>query len=232
MSMHIKSPTGTPDIDIGSVRVKPSTATKNITQNGTYNASSDNVDGYSAVTVNVPSLSVMDKMILSPDTAPIESILYAPLTAADMDVTCYAVAAAPKSYQNDEKVSILGVPYSMSAECVPCFFCENNTDQVDAAFYGRNITISGVTSDVYHIYTMSLNAATKTARFYVDGVYRLESTFAHSGNVVVVGSGNTTLSDFAGRRVQCKYFGVIEELQSDAEIIAKQQELMEKYGIT
>ena len=29
--------------------------TKNITQNGTYNASSDNADGYSSVTVNVPS---------------------------------------------------------------------------------------------------------------------------------------------------------------------------------
>ena len=30
--------------------------TKTITANGTYNASSDNVDGYSQVTVNVPSL--------------------------------------------------------------------------------------------------------------------------------------------------------------------------------
>ena len=28
--------------------------TKNITANGTYNASSDNADGYSQVTVNVP----------------------------------------------------------------------------------------------------------------------------------------------------------------------------------
>lgn len=53
MSMHIKSPTGTPDIPIGSVRIKPSTTTKNITENGTYAASSDNVEGYSAITVNV-----------------------------------------------------------------------------------------------------------------------------------------------------------------------------------
>lgn len=52
MSLHIKSPVGTPDIDIGSVRVKPSTATKTITQNGIYTASTDGVDGYSAVTVN------------------------------------------------------------------------------------------------------------------------------------------------------------------------------------
>ena len=63
MSMGIKSPAGTPNIAIHSVHVVPSTTTKNITQNGTYNASSDNVDGYSAVTVNVPSLSEMDKVV-------------------------------------------------------------------------------------------------------------------------------------------------------------------------
>lgn len=53
MSMHIKSPAGTPDIPIGSVRVKPSTTVKTITENGVYNASTDNVEGYSLVTVNV-----------------------------------------------------------------------------------------------------------------------------------------------------------------------------------
>lgn len=35
------------------VTIKPTLTTKNITQNGTYNASSDNADGYSSVTVNV-----------------------------------------------------------------------------------------------------------------------------------------------------------------------------------
>lgn len=54
MSLHIKSPTGTPDIRIGSVSVKPSTAAKNIIANGAYTASNDGVDGYSAVTVAVP----------------------------------------------------------------------------------------------------------------------------------------------------------------------------------
>ena len=33
----------------------PALGTKSITANGTYNASSDNLDGYSQVTVNVPS---------------------------------------------------------------------------------------------------------------------------------------------------------------------------------
>ena len=58
MSMHIKSPDGVPDVDIHSMRVKPTTTTKTITESGTYNAISDGVDGYSSVTVNVPELPV------------------------------------------------------------------------------------------------------------------------------------------------------------------------------
>lgn len=38
-----------------AVNVAPNVTTKNITANGTYAASSDNVDGYSQVTVNVPT---------------------------------------------------------------------------------------------------------------------------------------------------------------------------------
>ena len=62
MSMHIKSPEGTPDIDIHSVRVKPTTMAKTITANGTYNASADSVDGYSAVTVAVHDIVANDKL--------------------------------------------------------------------------------------------------------------------------------------------------------------------------
>lgn len=61
MSMHIKSPAGTPDINIGSVRVKPSTTTKTITENGTYNASTDNAEGYSSVTVALPQTAPIQK---------------------------------------------------------------------------------------------------------------------------------------------------------------------------
>lgn len=47
-------PTGTDGFDSVHVAVPSATlTTKSITQNGTYNASSDNADGYSSVTVNV-----------------------------------------------------------------------------------------------------------------------------------------------------------------------------------
>lgn len=47
---------GVPAI-VKEVEVQPSLGTKTITVNGTYNASNDNYDGYSSVTVNVPTVS-------------------------------------------------------------------------------------------------------------------------------------------------------------------------------
>ena len=47
-------PGGTGDVEIGTV-IEPTLGTKTITINGTYSASTDNLDGYSSVTVNVPS---------------------------------------------------------------------------------------------------------------------------------------------------------------------------------
>ena len=50
---------GVPAI-VKEVGVQPSLGTKNIVANGTYNASSDNYDGYSSVTVNVPASTVSE----------------------------------------------------------------------------------------------------------------------------------------------------------------------------
>ena len=72
----------------------------------------------------------------------------------------------------------------------------------------------------------------KKAKFYVDGVFRKEKTFSHSGDKVIIGSGDIGLTRFGQRPTLCKYFGVVESLQSDSDIIAKHQELMEKYDIT
>ena len=52
MSLGVKTANGIQRIH--SVRVKPTTTTKTVTANGTYTASTDGVDGYSSVTVNVP----------------------------------------------------------------------------------------------------------------------------------------------------------------------------------
>ena len=53
MAFYIKTTEGLERLN--GMQIKPSTAEKTITANGTYDASSDGVDGYSAVTVDVES---------------------------------------------------------------------------------------------------------------------------------------------------------------------------------
>lgn len=59
MSLNVKTATGLERIH--GVMVKPSTTTKTIAENGTYNASSDNVEGYSSVTVAIPETVPIQK---------------------------------------------------------------------------------------------------------------------------------------------------------------------------
>ena len=55
MSVNIKTAQGLTSINSVLVRNKGNLVEKTITANGTYNAASDNADGYSGVTVNVPA---------------------------------------------------------------------------------------------------------------------------------------------------------------------------------
>ena len=202
---------------------------KTITENGVYNASDDNANGYSTVTVNVPSLLPMDKAVFGTNSIPIATCLYYPLSAADIDVTCYAVLAAPNS--NSEETVLLNIPYSLSDGNDPALYTPRNSNELYATVYSGNELINGISVADYHVYSISINIATKKARFYVDGVYYLEKTFLHSGGIVCVGCGDINGTKLNGRYTKCKYLGVVESLESDNDIIMKQQTLMAKYGI-
>lgn len=66
----------------------PALVTKNITANGIYNATSDNADGYSSVTVNVPTGSQNSKcFVISLDSDGING--FNELTPADSDIAAH-----------------------------------------------------------------------------------------------------------------------------------------------
>ena len=172
----------------------------------------------------------MDKVIFDTNSIPIATCLYYPLSETDIDATCYAVLAAPNS--NSDETALLNIPYSLSNGNDPAFYTPRNSNELYATVYSENELINGVSVADYHVYTISVNAATKKARFYVDGVYYLEKTFSHSGGIVCVGCGDINGTTLNGRYTKCKYLGVVEALQNDADIITKHQELMKKYRIT
>lgn len=229
---------------LNGVYIKPSTIEKTITANGTYNASSEGADGYSTVAVNVPSKidtsflpsSDASKVIASnvPDALGVNAIggrYYIPLSGADTDVTCYTVA---KTNLNAYDMVLMCVPHSNESGCNPAYYLGNSGDTrtVQGTVYGNNTSISGIYCDEWHVYTLSINGTTKKVRYYVDGVYKFEKTFAHSGNSVVLGAGDKNANWFAGRPLYCRYAGVVTEFESDEAIIANQLAIMEKIDMT
>lgn len=242
MAFYIKTTLGLEQIN--GVRIMPSTAEKTIAANGTYNASSDGVDGYSAVTVDVPSKidtsylpsSDGSKVITSnaPDALGIHTInerYSMQLMGADTDVTCYGVV---KSISDYRELILMCVPYANSEGNNPSFYLAGggNINTVQGTVYGNNTFITGVDCTAWHVYTLAINNATKKVRYFVDGEYKFEKTFSHSGDSVVLGAGDANGSSYAERPLYCRYAGAVAEFESDEAIIANQLAIMEKIDMT
>ena len=242
MAFYIKTTLGLEQIN--GVRIMPSTANRTITANGTYNASSDGVDGYSAVTVDVPSKidtsylpsSDASKVIVSnaPDALGIHTInerYVMPLAGADTDVTCYGVLRSISDYR---EMILMCVPYASSEGNNPAYYLAGGGDvsTVQGTVYGSNTYITGVDCTAWHIYTLAINNTTKKVRYFVDGQYKFEKTFSHSGGSVVLGAGDVNGSSYAERPWYCRYAGAVAECESDEAIIANQLAIMEKIDMT
>lgn len=109
-------PSGTDGFDSVHVAVPSATlTTKSITQNGTYNASQDNADGYSSVTVDVQGgssavvqpLSVTQNGTYNPPSG-IDG--YAPVT---VNVSGGGIPSLPAEYQQVEYISCAGSQWTL-----------------------------------------------------------------------------------------------------------------------
>lgn len=219
-----------------------------VTQNGTYTPSGTTI-GYGPVTVNVSGgssfidLSFLPNSVAAdvlssrslqlPTEGGITSIvknekLYTDLSAANTDVTCYAVL---KCTSTGEDI-LLCVPYSNSNGNNPSFYTSYNSYNVDCTVYAGNTNIPGLSCNTNHVYALAINASTKKVRYFVDGAYIMEKTFNNSGACVVVGAGDKTASSYASATTDVAYFGVVADLESDATVIANMQVIMQKLGLS
>jgi hypothetical protein len=242
MAFFIKTTEGLERLN--GMQIKSSTAEKIIAANGTYDASDDGVDGYSTVTVDVPSKidpsylpsSDASKIVVSnaPDALGIHTInerYSMPLTGVDTDVTCYGVM---KSISDYREMILMCVPYANSEGNNPSFYLAGggNINTVQGTVYGNNTFITGVDCTAWHVYTLAINNTTKKVRYFVDGEYKFEKTFSHSGDSVVLGAGDVNGSSYAERPLYCRYAGAVAEFESDEAIIANQLAIMEKVDMT
>lgn len=149
------------------------------------------------------------------------------LSDANTDVTVYFVG---KRTTNARYFVFMDIPYALSNGNSPSFYNNIGTYAVETTIFASNAS-TVYSSDTEHIYAISLDASTKTAKWYIDGNLLRTYNYGNSGNIALIGGGAPTTLDYDSD-IYFKYGGVVEECESDATIIANMQAIATKLGIT
>ena len=158
------------NVDVAVPSVSPTLITKSITQNGTYNASSDSADGYSSVTVNVsgggglvyeagtwtPAEDVNNYVINFSGTHTVAPWYYliADATGVYSDVTSSNYSILYYNYHQ-----LTGAPFNVST----------TTDRYAAVQYFYRSSASAITNGILNItfpYTYEIGDSTNCSRFW------------------------------------------------------------------
>lgn len=159
---------------------------------------------------------------------PIGAVLCKSLGTPNIDVTCYCVT---KFLGTAGETMCMAAAYAFSGGNCPSFYSSNGTKVQQAVYGSYNPEIVGANYKDYHVYAFSLNQTSKKVRFYFDGVFSEEITFANSGSVLSIGRPAPDSSNYDGSYA-FKYGGAVTEVESDATIIANMQTIMQKLGIS
>lgn len=114
--------------------------TKSVTQNGTYNASSDNADGYSKVTVDVPNTyEALDegKVVKNGDLVPQITSLVDRNSVVDTTTINQLTVAVPNTYDAEDEGKVL-----QNGELVPQIISLFDTNGVFDTTKIRQITVA------------------------------------------------------------------------------------------
>ena len=244
--------------------------TKNITQNGTYNASSDNADGYSQVTVNVSGSIAPDLTYLPNSTAasvdisqdynsyesgkmawgkvafttktyntssvaptkqadyidvPYNTVGFSSVADVNTDMTVYLCV---KLIAQSDTAGILSVSYAMSTKNQPNFWSTGQL--VKGGTYNNDFQTNISATADYRVLVLKIDNTSKITTFFVDGAVVAEKAFTNSGWIIAFAAGTTNL-DYPCE-LNVKYYGVVNEAESDATVIANSQTIMQKLGLS
>lgn len=188
------------------VSAAPNLGTKTITVNGEYNASSDSLDGYSSVTVNVPpTVPVISSLSITPSTSAQTFTAtggvdgYSPINVSAVDNTIDANITADNIKSG---VTILGVTGTLPTVSEPYRELEvNNGTLQGSTTTSRIVNINGATNLGSYVLARAYvtnNNISGTVDFSsittLNHDYSLSGTFYNSAVTGVDLSGVTTIS--------------------------------------
>ena len=141
------------------------------------------------------------------------------------DCTAYAILKTRYVY-GDPSLLAIGDYYSSGGQ--PAFYTRNSA--LMATVYGGDTNV-GVSSAVYHVLSISINATTKKARFFVDGEFKFEIAFSASGRYVSFNGCKVTAGTFTASQAGAILYGAaVSKCETDADIIANQNILLDHYS--
>ena len=157
--------------------------------------------------------------------SPSNSCIFADLGSANHDQVIYAVVKSMTTGGNYQGV---GSNYASSQGNAPNIY--TNSSQWLTSVYG-NDTGTGVTSTVYHVLSISINASTMKCDYYIDGVSYGTKSINNCGRCPSIGGGTTDGTGVVSTSEMSVLFGAIAaEYHDSATVIANHQILLAAYS--
>jgi hypothetical protein len=148
------------------------------------------------------------------------------LVAANSSVTSYMVFMENTSGTH----RLIANWYANSNGNVPQILTVSG--QIVCAVYGTNDYYTNVSSTgAYHCIAIAMDGSTKAIRYFVDGVYQTQLTASNIGRYVDFTATTHASSGLYGGSTNVMYMAVVLEAETDADIIANMQSIMDHYGI-
>lgn len=157
--------------------------------------------------------------------SPSDSCIFADLENANHDQVIYAVI---KSLTTGGNYQGVGSNYGSSGGNAPNIYTNSSTWQTSV--YGSD-TSTGITSTVYHVLSISINASTKKCDYYIDGVSYGTKSFNNCGRYPSIGGGTINGSGVVSTSEMRVLFGAIAaEYHDSATVTANHQILLAAYS--
>ena len=147
------------------------------------------------------------------------------LGEANHSATAYVIGKM-LNYGGDYQ--IIGFGYGNSGGNAPNIF--SNGSYFYSSVYGDD-TSTGKPYNKFVLFTLSVNSATKKARYYADGVFLAEKSFTNSGRYASFGCGLLNDGSIANmRETSLLYIAVVDGVESDETILANHTLLLQRYS--
>ena len=150
---------------------------------------------------------------------------FADLDAANRDQTIYAVV---KSLVTDGNWQGVGSNYASSGGNAPNIF--TSYSKWNASVYGGDTNLN-ITSTVFHVLTISIDATAKTCAYYIDGVSYGTKSFSNCGRYPSIGGGTTNGTGVTSTsKMGVLYGAIVAETHDSETVIANHQTLLSVYS--